>query len=498
MEDRKKRSKILNIISNVLFGIVMVLLVIFMIYGFGNIANNKVPSFFGQSYVRILSSSMNDPAYKDGELLSDGFEKGDVAVLKKVNISEIEIGDIIAFYYCPIVQSDFNGSDNVLDFKTGEESYDTNIIFHQVVDIQVDSQGYTWFQTQGTSNAAADKFTRADYVVGVYTDSGLAGFLEFISSSVGIIVLVVVPSCIVLFMLLLNIIDTVDKMIKQKREQEEMEAALMQTINNNQEIKNSTGEAPKDRGLSESSMAEFEKQMKKIENEGGTAQAKTQAAGGDTKPVPPKPPVKPDISKSTTSAQAKPADSVQATSSKPAPNAEVKKDTAAKAAAKPAVQADAKVTQAAENKTAVKTEVKAEEKPKAAGQTEAKAESAKPAAKTEQKVEIKPAAKTDTKTETKADAKTETKAETKKTDVKAESKDSAKADTKSSSSKAAKSETKTSTAAKDVKADKTASAKTSTTKASTKTEEKPAAKADTKAADNKAKTTSQSSKKSDK
>ena len=486
MEDRKKRSKILNIISNVLFGIVMVLLVIFMIYGFGNIANNKVPSFFGQSYVRILSSSMNDPAYKDGELLSDGFEKGDVAVLKKVNISEIEIGDIVAFYYCPIVQSDFNGSDNVLDFKTGEKSFDSSIIFHQVVDIQVDSQGYTWFQTQGTSNAAADKYTRADYIVGIYTDSGLAGFLEFISSSVGIIVLVVVPSCIVLFMLLLNIIDTVDKMIKQKREQEEMEAALMQTINNNQEIKNSTGEAPKDRGLSESSMAEFEKQMKKIENEGGTAQAKTQAAGGDTKPVPPKPPVKPDISKSTTSAQAKPADSVQATSAKPAPNAEVKKDTAAKAAAKPAAQT-------VENKTTnAKAEVKTEEK------TQAKAESEKPAAKTEQKVETKPAAKTDTKTETKADAKTETKAETKKTDVKAESKDSAKADTKSSSSKAAKSETKTSTAAKDVKADKTASAKTSTTKASTKTEEKPAAKADTKAADSKTKTTSQSSKKSDK
>ena len=486
MEDRKKRSKILNIISNVLFGIVMVLLVIFMIYGFGNIANNKVPSFFGQSYVRILSSSMNDPAYKDGELLSDGFEKGDVAVLKKVNISEIEIGDIVAFYYCPIVQSDFNGSDNVLDFKTGEKSFDSSIIFHQVVDIQVDSQGYTWFQTQGTSNAAADKYTRADYIVGIYTDSGLAGFLEFISSSVGIIVLVVVPSCIVLFMLLLNIIDTVDKMIKQKREQEEMEAALMQTINNNQEIKNSTGEAPKDRGLSESSMAEFEKQMKKIENEGGTAQAKTQAAGGDTKPVPPKPPVKPDISKSTTSAQAKPADSVQATSSKPASNAEVKKDETTKAAAKPAAQT-------VENKTTnAKAEVKTEEK------TQAKAESEKPAAKTEQKVETKPAAKTDTKTETKADAKTETKAETKKTDVKAESKDSAKADTKSSSSKAAKSETKTSTAAKDVKADKTASAKTSTTKASTKTEEKPAAKADTKAADSKTKTTSQSSKKSDK
>ena len=413
MEVRKKRSKVLNIISNVLFGIVMVLLIIFMIYGFGSVANNKVPSFFGQSYVRILSSSMKDPAYKDGEVLSEGFEKGDVAVLKKVNISEIEIGDIVAFYYCPIVQSDFNGSDNVLDFKTGEKSFDSNIIFHQVVDIQVDSQGYTWFQTQGTSNAAADKYTRADYIVGIYTDSGLAGFLEFISSSVGIIVLVVVPSCIVLFMLLLSIIDTVDRMIKQKREQQEMEAALMQTINNNQEIKNSTVEAPKDRGLSESSMAEFEKQMKKLESE-DSAKAETAQAKAQTNAVPPKPPVKPTIAKPVDSTQAKPADT------------NVKTESAKTAA------------QTTENKTTnAKRETKAEEK------KQAQAENAKPEAKAESKVDAK------------------------KAGAKIESKASVKADEKSSSSKAKTEEPKTSPATKDTKTTKTAGTKTSTTKAST-------------------------------
>ena len=63
-----KKSKVLNIISNVCFVIVMILLVTFMIYGFGNLAKNKVPSFFGQSYVRILSNSMNDNEYKNGEL----------------------------------------------------------------------------------------------------------------------------------------------------------------------------------------------------------------------------------------------------------------------------------------------------------------------------------------------------------------------------------------------------------------------------------------------
>ena len=56
--ESKKKSSVLNIISNVLFVIVMILLIIFMIYGFGNLSKNKVPSFFGQSYVRIMSGSM--------------------------------------------------------------------------------------------------------------------------------------------------------------------------------------------------------------------------------------------------------------------------------------------------------------------------------------------------------------------------------------------------------------------------------------------------------
>ena len=127
MEETKKKSKVLNIISNVLFGIVMVLLVVFMIYGFGSISNNKVPSFFGQSYVRILSNSMK----------ASGFERGDIAVIKKVNVSQIQEGDIIAFYYCTLNDSsyDFTESGEIKDFKTGEKSFESQIIFMDWFDI---------------------------------------------------------------------------------------------------------------------------------------------------------------------------------------------------------------------------------------------------------------------------------------------------------------------------------------------------------------------------
>ncbi len=441
MEDRNKRSKIINIVSNVLFGIVMVFLIIFMIYGFGSVANNKVPSFFGQSYVKILTPSMENEAIKDGEVIADGFEPGDVAIIKKVNISEIEIGDIIAFYYCTLPNpAVFEGSDNVLDFETGENSFETSIIFHQVIDIQVDSEGYTWFQTKGTSNVGADKYTRADYVVGVYTPSGLEGFLNFISSSVGIIVLVVIPACIVLFMLLLSIIDTVDKMLKKKREEQEMEAAIMQTINNNQEIKSNKTEQPKDIGLSESTMAEFERQMKKIENEGENQTTE--------KPVD----AKVDLEEAKVSE-----DNTKQT--KPEEKTDVKKaektETNSKTEEKPVAKAKAQEEKPSEESS------KEESKAEVNSNKQATA-----------KAEPKTAKSSTNKTEVKADSKEKTETKTKTTSSKAEksaeNKSTAKTTKESSSAKTSKPKEKTEGSKTSKQVDNKAETKTKTSSQNTK------------------------------
>ena len=464
-----KKSKVLNIISNVCFVIVMILLVTFMIYGFGNLAKNKVPSFFGQSYVRILSNSMNDPVYKNGELISNGFEKGDVAVIKKVNVSEIEEGDIIAYYYCSLVQSDFNGSDNVLDFKTGENSYNTQIYFHQVIDIQVDSEGYVWFQTKGTSNTAADKYTRSDYVVGVYTDSGLASFLEFISSSVGIVVIVVVPSCIVLFMLLLSIIDTIDKMMKKKKEEQEMEAAIMQSINNNQEINNGATQTSKDIGLSESTQAEFEKQLKKIEKESdgpkSNVESKTVASNinqpASTQNAIKQPPKKPVIVKPNTTTSATSTDKkVETTSAGEKTKTAENKTTETKV--------EPKTTEKTDNKQALKTDAGKTNTGNVGKTAENKQSDAKVDNKVESKAESKPQSTSSTakKTETKATA----------TSKPSAVKDSAKTTSAEESTKTAKTSTsttsKSSAKSANAKSTSTTKSKTSTTGSTKKTDKK--------------------------
>ena len=496
---KPKTKKVFNILSNVIFAIVMVILVIFMVYGFGSIANNKVPSFFGQSYVRISSGSMSEPVYSvpddpSSELISEGFEVGDVAVIKKVNVKEIEVGDIIAFYTCNATQPSFNGTlEESLDFKTGKKSFDTRITFHQVVDILYGSDGYIWYQTKGTHNPGVDGgYTRADYVVGVYTDSALAGVLQFISSPAGIIVLVVVPSCIVLFILLMNIIDTIDKMIKKKREEEAFQDALIKSVSDSNATIVVKKEQPASSlgGLTESSMADFEREMAKIEqekdeNKDAKVESKTVAtnnvaSGAKVPPVPPKKPaIQPNqtVNASTASGVAQSAQTAQgATTAQPntakvdsAKPAEVKPATAVKPAeVKAEPKAEAKPTASAEAKPAAKTEAKP-----ATAKTETKVAEAKPA--TQAKAETKPvvpkaeakaseAAKpTTAKTETKVEPAPATKAEPKATTTAKAS--GAKASTTAKATTAKTTAPKTSTAK--TTTTKTTATKSTTTKAST-------------------------------
>ena len=235
--NKYKLAKALSIITNVLFVLVMIFLIINLVYGFTTRAQNKIPSFFGQSYVRIASGSME----------ASGFKKNDVAVIERTDITEIKEGDIIAFYECFLTPDLSKPSGEQLVYKTGETSFeDTRVIFHKVAEVHVDSEGQTWFRTYGTSNLDPegeieyDKYyLRGDYVVGKYVDSGLAGFLNFLSSTTGIIVVVTIPSAIVLFLLAWDIIHLSDRMVSVKRQNTAMavKAGLLDDDEEGDEIK---------------------------------------------------------------------------------------------------------------------------------------------------------------------------------------------------------------------------------------------------------------------
>jgi len=219
----KKNGKLLNIISNIFFIPVMVILIMYLVYAINVQKTNGIPSFFGQSYVRVLSSSMR----------KSGFERGDVVVIERVKLSKIKAdptekkGSIIAFYNSSLKANTTASKESLSEtklevtknFETGKKTFQTAIMFHKVIAIYYDTAGNTWFETKGTSNGSADQtLVRGDYVIGQYVDSPAAGIIEFISSSKGMIFLIIVPSSVLLFLLLLNIIEIADQMMREKKE----------------------------------------------------------------------------------------------------------------------------------------------------------------------------------------------------------------------------------------------------------------------------------------
>lgn len=212
----KRLSKAFNVITDIIFFLVMGLLIVYLVMSFSAKFSNGVPSYFGYSYVRVMSRSME----------ASGIKKGDIVVLKRVNISEIKKGDVIAYYLYDGASPNFTGtpSENPLDYPTNQQAHKTTIIFHQVEYIKVDKDGQTWFKTYGTSNVNSetgepiyDPWVRADYVIGVYNQTWIASVIKFVSSTAGIITIVVVPSAVVCLMLLFSMIDTIDKMMKMKK-----------------------------------------------------------------------------------------------------------------------------------------------------------------------------------------------------------------------------------------------------------------------------------------
>ena len=187
----KKQGKIINIISNIVFIPVMVILIFYLIYAINVQKENGIPSFFGQSYVRVLSGSMR----------KSGFERGDVVVIERINISKIKAADenekngsIIAFYNSSIKQNSdgikakFHTEiqENTQDFKSGQKTYKNAIMFHQVIGIYYDDAGNTWFETKGTSNNYPDStLVRGDYVVGHYVDSFMADVTDIEDVTLG-------------------------------------------------------------------------------------------------------------------------------------------------------------------------------------------------------------------------------------------------------------------------------------------------------------------------
>lgn len=236
--------KIVNISTNILIFPIVVIAIFVSISFIQTKKQNMVPSLFNYSAVRIVSGSMEN----------SGFKIGNIVLIKKVKVSDLKEGDIIAFYYrytpnsnrpmpgdnvSPEIISEFsqswNGEDGGSTLTTGSEQsyiYDaaksgTRIYFHKIVEIRIEKEsGRFWYKTWGTNNIDNEGnpvydtyWINQGFVIGKYAKSYgiLSSIITFSGSYSGIICFITLPCGVILIMLIIQLLDEIDKQIRAKK-----------------------------------------------------------------------------------------------------------------------------------------------------------------------------------------------------------------------------------------------------------------------------------------
>lgn len=173
MSEKRKNNSITNKLVTV-FLILTVALCLFVVirvisYGYVNIA--------GFSVFRVVTGSM-EPEISIGSLL----------ISQKVNIDQVEIGDIVCF-------------------RSQEADMLGKTITHRVINI-LDSEGKVFLETKGDANLVADAhYVSERYLIGkviAYTgqENLLSDIMSFLTSRMGFLICIVLPCLLISGMIL--------------------------------------------------------------------------------------------------------------------------------------------------------------------------------------------------------------------------------------------------------------------------------------------------------
>ena len=177
-------NKVLMVLKYILLGILAFLAIICIsVFIQTKINSDKIPSIFGYKPFIVLSGSMETELYK-----------GDLAIIKKVDVNTLKENDIIAF--------------------REDKNY---VVTHRIVNV-IDNNGKTEFITKGDNNNTNDEGSvKLDYIEGKYVSKikGLGNVLLVLQKPV---TLFIVLAIIIIFGFLWIAIDN-NKLSKDEREE---------------------------------------------------------------------------------------------------------------------------------------------------------------------------------------------------------------------------------------------------------------------------------------
>lgn len=202
----KKLKVVLSSIVLVILAPILFVSLVILINSYTN--PDEVPSFFGWKPFIVLSGSMETEIYS-----------GDVAVVKEVDLKEINKNDIIAF------------------------KEDDIVITHRVIDI-INENGTIKYKTKGDNNNVEDNgYVLAEQVEGIYQFKirRLGNLAMFAQTPIGMIVCLSIPLGL---LLLIQMLDSRGNKKSQKKSQDrekELQKRIEQLEKQNKELENKGG-----------------------------------------------------------------------------------------------------------------------------------------------------------------------------------------------------------------------------------------------------------------
>jgi len=185
-ETKKSRTpakKLLSILSNLVFWLVVISLVGGSILF--AVSKNPKKAYFGYRFYSVLTESMSAKA--DGSSPPGGFDKGDIIIVELCEADAIQEGDVITF--CPNIN------------KPDSNAYLT----HRVVDILYELDGHEgiFFRTRGDHNDADDPPINGAQLIGkkVLVIPKMGGILQSLRANfiLAVATIVCLFGCIFMF-----------------------------------------------------------------------------------------------------------------------------------------------------------------------------------------------------------------------------------------------------------------------------------------------------------
>ena len=201
--NKTEAKKIVSIVLNVLVWVILVFATLVTILTFVSTnSTDGVPSIFGKSIVSVQSPSM------DGDK-KGSFKQGDLLFVDKITQDEawdLQEGTIIV-YRAPI---DINGDGETGDINT-----------HRIIGKRVTEGGIVYFETQGDAEPVPDNYElRYTDVIATYNGHsrlrGVGAVVDFLKSSIGFLLVVVLPMALFFIYELYNLIKILMEQKMQK------------------------------------------------------------------------------------------------------------------------------------------------------------------------------------------------------------------------------------------------------------------------------------------